>query len=83
MVWVEYVQNQLLELVPPGTFSYIPPLIPQKPLPPKNKAIPGYAGYVPGKNSENTFGKTYSTITKKRFGDENLRANRTGLSTTG
>jgi hypothetical protein len=55
----------------------------QKPLPPKNKAIPGYQGFVPGFRSENTFGKTFTQITKNRFQDKNLRSNTTGLSTTG
>ena len=55
----------------------------QKPLHPKNKAIPGYQGFVPGYDSENTFGKTYAQITKERFQNDDLRKNTTGLSTTG
>ena len=45
--------------------------------------MPGYQGFVPGYNSENQFGKTYAQITKDRFQREELRANNTGLSTTG
>ena len=45
--------------------------------------MPGYQGFVPGYNSENQFGKTYAQITKDRFQREDLRANTTGLSTTG
>jgi hypothetical protein len=52
-------------------------------LPPKNKAIPGYMGYIPGEKSENCFGKSFSKISKSRFQKGSLRKNTTGLSTTG
>lgn len=33
--------------------------------------IPGYCGYIPGKNSENKFGSTFGHITKDSYPTQN------------
>jgi len=54
-----------------------------KPLEPKNVAVPGYGGFVPGLKSENEFGKSYSRITRENFGKDTLGDNKNRLSSTG
>jgi hypothetical protein len=29
--------------------------------------VPGYCGYIPGKNSENKFGSTFGQVTKESY----------------
>ena len=32
--------------------------------------VPGYCGYIPGKNSENKFGSTFGEVTKNSYGTQ-------------
>jgi hypothetical protein len=54
-----------------------------RPQEPKNVAYPGYGGFIPGKESENKYGKGYSAITRECFADPKLGENKFKLSTTG
>ena len=50
---------------------------------PKNKAIPGYGGYVPYVKPESIYGKGYTPITKQCYSNDKLAKNILGLSTNG
>lgn len=49
----------------------------------KNKAIPGYAGYIPYVKPESLYGKGYTPITKQCLSSDKLGKNILGLSTNG
>ncbi len=55
----------------------------KKSVEPKNKAIPGYGGYIPYINSENLHAKGYTPLTKDSFSSPKLGKNINGLSTNG
>ncbi len=50
---------------------------------PKNMAIPGYGGFVPGIKAENIHAKGFANMTKQSFNNEKLGKNVYGLATTG
>ena len=50
---------------------------------PKNTAIPGYTGHVPGVKADSLFGKSKTLLARSSFVSENLDVNRTGLASTG
>ncbi len=52
-------------------------------MPPKNSAIPGYQGFIPGYYSNNEYAKTFSKISRDRFANPDLGQNPLGLSSTG
>lgn len=54
-----------------------------KPQEPKNYAIPGYAGFIPGLKSRAAFGTNFASIAKESLSNPNLGANTTNLSSTG
>ena len=55
----------------------------KKPLQPKNVAIPGYTGFIPGLYANNEYSKTYSRITRERLANPELGKNPLSLSSTG
>lgn len=63
------------------SFSLLTPQ--QKPLEPKNVAVPGYQGFIPGLYSNNEYSKTYSRITRERLANPELGQNPLSLSSTG
>jgi len=52
-------------------------------LEPKNVAIPGYQGFIPGQYANNEYSKTYSRVTRERFAHPELGKNDLCLSSTG
>lgn len=50
---------------------------------PKNTAIPGYQGFVPGHRADSLYAKSNTTIAKNSFSKDRLDVNRTGLASTG
>ena len=54
-----------------------------KPVPPKNLAMPKYQGYIPYVGPENMYGKSFTPITKQCFSNDKFSKNNTGLATTG
>jgi hypothetical protein len=50
---------------------------------PKNKAVPGYAGYIPYVKPESIYGKGYTPIAKECLSSDKLGKNILGLSTNG
>ena len=55
----------------------------KKPLEPKNVAIPGYKGFIPGYYSNNEYAKTFSRIARDRLANPDLGKNPLHLSSTG
>lgn len=50
---------------------------------PKNTAIPGYTGHVPGVKADSLFGKSKTLLARSSFNSEKLDVNRTGLASSG
>ncbi len=50
---------------------------------PKNTAIPGYTGHIPGVKADSLFGKSNTLLARSSFVSEKLDINRTGLASTG
>jgi hypothetical protein len=50
---------------------------------PKNTAIPGYQGFIPGVKADSQFGKSGTILAKNSLDSKRLDVNRTGLATTG
>lgn len=50
---------------------------------PKNTAIPGYQGFVPGHRADSLYAKSNTAIAKQSFSKDKLDVNRTGLASTG
>lgn len=50
---------------------------------PKNTAIPGYTGHVPGVKADSLYGKSNTLLARSSFQADKLDVNRTGLATTG
>ena len=50
---------------------------------PKNTAVPGYQGFVPGHRADSLYSKSNTHIARQSFSKDRLDVNRTGLATTG
>lgn len=50
---------------------------------PKNTAVPGYQGFVPGHRADSLYAKSNTNIARQSFSKDKLDVNRTGLATTG
>ena len=50
---------------------------------PKNTAVPGYQGFVPGHRADSLYSKSNTFIARQSFSKDKLDVNRTGLATTG
>ena len=52
-------------------------------VPLKCSAIPGYKGFVPGLDSDNMHGSSYTPLTRDAFNNPELGNSKMGLSSTG